>query len=103
MKYRNVKSDGYHSKKEAKRASELKLLQHAGVITNLQEQVKYELIPSQNKGDGTKERPVTYVADFVYEENGVIVVEDVKGMRLPEYVIKRKLMLWVRDITIRET
>ena len=49
------------------------------------------------------ERPVRYVADFVYLENGIEVVEDCKGVRTKEYVIKRKLMLFLKGIRIRET
>ena len=44
-----------------------------------------------------------YVADFVYEDNGDTVVEDTKGMRTKEYVIKRKLMLYRYGIRIKET
>ena len=46
-KYNNVKIDGYDSKKEYRRAKELKLLEKKGIITGLQEQVKYELISPQ--------------------------------------------------------
>ena len=97
-KYRNVPTGGYHSKKEAGRASELKVGEALGDIRHLREQVEYLLIPKQ---DG--ERAVKYVADFVYEQDGATVVEDCKGMRTPDYVIKRKLMLFVQKIRIRET
>ena len=102
-KYGNIKtttSDGirHDSIKEANRWCELNLLQRAGVISNLQRQVKFELIPKQ---DG--ERAVHYVADFVYIENGKQVVEDVKGMRTDVYKIKRRLMLWRYGIRIKET
>lgn len=73
------------------------MLERAGVITDLQEQVRFQLIPKQ---DG--ERPVDYIADFVFKENGQIVVMDVKGFRTREYRLKRKLMLWVHGIKIRE-
>ena len=87
-KYGNIKtitSDGikHDSKKEANRWCVLKLLERAGKIQDLQRQVKYELIPKQ---DG--ERPVYYIADFVYMENGNKVVEDAKGMRTKEYKLK---------------
>ncbi len=87
----------FDSKKEAHRYYELSILQAAGEISDLQRQVTYELIPKQ---DG--ERPCTYKADFVYQENGKTVVEDVKGVRTDAYKIKRKLMLWVHGIKIRE-
>ena len=78
---------------------ELKLLQMAGGITDLQRQVPFVLIPSQRGSDGKViEQPVKYIADFVYTENGGTVVEDVKGYKTPEYIIKRKLMDEARDI-----
>lgn len=87
------------SKKEAQRKTELQLLQRAGEIFDLQEQVKFELIPKQ---DG--ESPCVYIADFVYKDKqGNTVVEDTKGYRKPEYIIKRKLMLYLKNIRILET
>lgn len=102
-KYRNQKTniDGitFDSKREAQRYAELCLLQRKGKIQSLRRQVAYELIPKQHG-----ERACTYKADFVYVDNetGQEVVEDVKGKRTPEYVIKRKLMLYVHGIRIRE-
>lgn len=105
-KYGNRKTtvDGvtYDSAKEARRGAELRLLERAGEITDLHRQVKYELLPAQRRGGRVVERPVSYVADFVYKENGEEVVEDTKGMRTKEYIIKRKLMLWQYGIQIRE-
>ena len=105
----------FDSKKEFNRWCELRIMQRAHQISNLQRQVKYELIPKQ-KG----ERACTYVADFVYQvpitkqyinEEGHLVfadgwetvVEDTKGVRTDAYRIKRKLMLWVHGIKIKET
>ena len=90
----------YDSKKEALRHRELLLLERAGKITNLERQVKFELIPKQ---DG--ERACTYVADFVYTnvDTGERVVEDTKGFKTEVYRIKKKLMLWVHNIRIIET
>lgn len=101
---RKVIRDGitFDSTKEARRWSELLLLERAGAIQNLRRQVKYELIPSQRIAGKVVERACTYIADFVYSENGVEVVEDTKGFKTPEYVIKRKLMLWRHGIRIRE-
>lgn len=103
-KYGNIKtttSDGitHDSIKEANRWCELKLLERAGKIRLLQRQVKYHLIPKQEG-----EREVCYIADFVYQENGKLVVEDVKSpaTRTKEYILKRKLMLWVHGIKIKE-
>lgn len=108
----------FDSKKEAKRYSELLLLEKAGAITELQRQVKYILIPAQrefsneiytkgkNKGcfkpGKLLEKECAYIADFVYKEDGRIVVEDTKGFRTKDYIIKRKLMLHEHGIRIKE-
>ena len=122
-KYYNIKtktSDGivFDSVKEARRWEQLLLLQKAGKIVELQRQVKYELIPAQyesyerysKKGERLKdgrrliERKVEYVADFVYRdaETGELIVEDTKGVRTKDYILKRKLMLAVHSIRIKE-
>jgi hypothetical protein len=106
-KYNNSKYNGYDSKKEAKRAAELKLLEKAGEITSLQEQVPYELIPSQYRIVNGKrrciERAMKYIADFQYvDKDGNTVVEDAKGYRTEVYRIKKKLMLYFHDIQIKE-
>lgn len=121
-KYRNKKYtfDGitFDSRKEARRYAELKAMQQAGIIQDLKLQVKYVLIPTQreesssvyksgkNKGKPKPgkviEKECSYIADFVYLENGILVVEDAKGMRTKEYIIKRKLMLKEYGIRIRE-
>ena len=89
----------FDSRKEAQRYLELKLLLRAGKIRSLRMQVKFELIPKQ---DG--ERACNYVADFVYEDavTGQTVVEDTKGVKTRDYIIKRKLMLWRHGIKITE-
>lgn len=93
----------FDSKREADRYRELMLMQKAGEIDDLRTQVKYELIPKQYGEDGKLlEKSVNYYADFVYQENGKTVVEDAKGCRTKEYIIKRKLMLQVHGIRIRE-
>ncbi|MDD6332322.1 MAG: DUF1064 domain-containing protein [Clostridium sp.] len=116
-KYRNVKTtlDGisFDSRKEANRYEELRILEKAGLIQNLQMQVKYVLIPEQREPDtlGARggvhkgrliEKECAYIADFVYEEDGKTVVEDTKGFRTKDYIIKRKLMLNVHGIRIKE-
>lgn len=106
MKYHAQKArlDGltFDSQKEARRYAELKLLEREGQIRGLRRQVKYELIPAQRINGKTAERACSYIADFVYEENGHTVVEDVKGFRTKEYLIKRKLMLERHGVQIRE-
>lgn len=108
-----VGGEVFDSRKEYRRFCELSLLQKAGAITELQRQVEYELIPAQRGPDtvgvrgGIKkgrviEQKCSYVADFVYKENGKTVVEDTKGFKTKDYIIKRKLMLWVHGIKIKE-
>lgn len=105
-KYRNRKvtwmGNTYDSEKERHRHAELLLLEREGAIRGLQRQVKFELIPSQRYNGKVIERPVRYIADFTYMENGSLVVEDVKGMRTKEYILKRKMMLYLNGIRIRE-
>ena len=106
-KYGNKKVtlDGiqFDSIKEMNRYVELKLLERGKRIKNLQTQVKYTLIPAQKIDGKVVERECNYIADFVYhDESGQLVVEDTKGFRTDTYKIKRKLMLWVHGIRIRE-
>lgn len=93
----------FDSRKEANRYIELSSLEKVGKVSDLQCQVKFELIPSQRIDGKVAERAVTYKADFVYMENGQKVVEDTKGFKTPEYIIKRKLMLWVHKIKVKES
>ena len=95
------------------------MLERAGEITNLQRQVPYLLIPEQRapstevykkgsragqpKPGPVLERRVVYIADFVYQQNGETVVEDTKGIKTKEYIIKRKLLLYRYGIRIKET
>ena len=107
QKYNNTKYQGYSSKKEYYRSNELKLLEKAGEISGLEEQVLFELIPSQYEIiNGKKkciERAINYIADFKYiDKNGNLVVEDTKGFKTQAYIIKRKLMLYIHGIKIKE-
>jgi len=101
-KYKSVKTEGYASKAEARRAAELKLMERAGSISGLREQVIFELAPSVIV-QGRKRPPLRYIADFAYIEDGQQVIEDVKGFRTDVYRIKRHLMATVHGIEIRET
>ena len=105
-KYGNCKviRDGieFDSIKECQRYCELKLMQRAGVISDLQLQVSFELIPTQRIDGKVVERAVNYVADFVYKQDGQTVVEDTKGYKTTEYIMKRKMMLFFHGIRIRE-
>ena len=126
-KYGNKKvkahSQVFDSAKEARRFQELHLLGKFGKITDLRTQVAFELIPAQYEDIPTGEvyvrgekkgqpklkrtcveKSVKYIADFVYYENGKMVVEDTKSeaTKTPEYIIKRKLMRYIHGIKIKE-
>lgn len=94
----------FDSRAEYQRYRDLCLLAQAGAISDLQRQVRYELIPVQRDEDGNVlERACYYVADFVYTgADGYTVVEDVKGIRTKAYLMKRKLMLYRYGIRIQE-
>lgn len=97
----------FDSRKEAQRYRELKLLQRTGAVSDLQLQVRFTLLPAQYEQSGSVyvkgprkgqpkngrciEQSVVYIADFVYTENGKRIVEDAKGVRTKDYIIKRKL------------
>jgi hypothetical protein len=103
-KYRNERSGRFASKREAKRAAELQLMQAAGEVRNLEEQVEYLLIPKQ-----PGERSAKYTCDFRYEQkigdDWILVVEDIKSepTKTQAYVLRRKLMQFVHGIKIKET
>lgn len=120
MKYHNKKItvDGitFDSVKEYNRYRELKILEKIGEVKDLELQVKFVLIPAiyetykrygkngKQLKDGKKliEKECAYFADFVYSRNGVKVVEDAKGVKTKDYIIKRKLMLFMHGIRIKE-
>src|ERR1039458_1542624 len=97
-KYRNTRVGKYASKREANRAADLHALAKCNQIINLEEQVKFELLPKFGK-----DRAIVYIADFVYlewDENAgewhsgewTKVVEDVKGFKTPVYRLIKRLM-----------
>ena len=116
-KYHSKKTvvDGmvFDSLKEARRYGVLKALEKTGEISGLRRQVEFLLIPEQREPDtiGKRggvhkgkviERKVAYYADFVYVRDGEVVVEDAKGIRTHDYIIKRKLMLHIHGIRVKE-
>jgi len=102
-KYGNTPTDGFGSKKEARRAAFLMQLEANGLISNLRCQVEYLLIPRQLIAGKVVERACTYTADFVYlDGDNQVVVEDVKGFPNDRWPIKRKLMLFVHGIRVME-
>lgn len=112
MKYgnRRVEFNGirFDSIKERDRYCELKLLERAGKIKDLKIQKEFVLLPAQYEGEGKErkciERGVKYKADFYYYDvsKGKYICEDTKGYRTPEYILKRKLMLYINGIRIVE-
>lgn len=92
----------FDSRKEADRYLVLKGMEDDGAIEGLRRQVRYELVPAFDV-DGRHYRPVYYVADFVYVEDGKTVVEDVKGMRTDVYRLKSKLFARRYGMSIKET
>lgn len=92
----------FDSRREADRYIELKGMEEDGLIRDLRRQVRYELVPAFDV-DGRHYRPVFYVADFVYTQDGVEVVEDVKGMRTDVYRLKSKLFSRRYGRNIKET
>lgn len=92
----------FDSRKEADRYLVLKGMEEDGAIEDLRRQVRYELVPAFDV-DGRHYRPVYYVADFVYREDGREVVEDVKGMRTDVYKLKSKLFARRYGMSIKET
>lgn len=120
-KYNNTKVeyDGikFDSKKEMQRYIVLKDAEKSGVISNLELQVKYELIPAVREEyiehlktkDKVKTRtlqlPITYTCDFQYLKDGVLIVEDVKAspkMLPKEFVLKEKMMFALKGIKIKK-
>lgn len=121
QKYKNkkIEIDGikFDSTKEGKRYEVLKKALSDGLISDLQLQVKYELIPSIKEEyvehlktkDRVKTRtlqlPITYTCDFQYMKDGELVVEDVKAspkMLPKEFTLKEKLMFWKYRIRIKK-
>ena len=92
-----VNGERFDSKKEAERYKQLRLMERAGIITGLQRQVRYLLLPTRYDDAGKAIiHSAVYIADFVYYRNDDLVVEDVKGYRKgPAYnlfTLKKKLM-----------
>ena len=109
----------FDSKAEFIRWCELRIMERAGLISDLKRQVTFELIPTQRaestevykagpqkglpKPGAVLEKPCSYVADFTYYQNGEYIVEDVKGVRTEVFKLKKKLMLYVHGIQVKET
>ena len=108
MKYKSVRTTvggiTFDSKSEARRYSELRLLEREGQISELQLQPCFILAPSVRYHDVKRLKPaLRYVADFEYIEKGIKIIEDVKGMQTPVFKIKRHLLKVLHDIDVRIT
>lgn len=97
LKYGNKKTcvDGvvFDSRKEADRYRELRMLEKAGIVSDLKLQQRFEIVP---KAGGNK-RARFYIADFTYSEDGKRICEDVKSpitRQNPVYTLKKALFLW---------
>lgn len=117
-KYRNkrVEYEGivFDSLKEKRRYCQLQLLEKDGIISDLRLQVPFELIPAIYEDEVVQlktktkikkklvQRSTTYVADFVYRQDGKMIVEDTKGFRTKEYELKKKMMRAFLGIEIKE-
>lgn len=106
-KYRNKRfqdenGEWWDSIKEHRRWLDLRLLETAGKIHDLRKKVPFDLLPAAMK-EGKRMRPLRYVADFVYLEDGVKIVEDAKGYRNKLYLMKKRLMWQLLGIDIFET
>ena len=96
QKYHAVKTEYkgivYDSKWEANRAYQLDMLERSGHIKNLERQVRFILQEGYINREGKKVRPISYIADFCYEDKkGQKYVEDAKGMETEVFKIKRKI------------
>ena len=110
-KYRNTKTVAggvaFDSRREAARWQELQLLERAGQIRDLRRQVPFELVPGVKFAGAARARPaLRYFADFVYQERGQQVIEDIKSpatASLPAFKLKRHLMLALLGLEVRVT
>ena len=110
-KYRNTKTVAggvaFDSRREAARWQELQLLERAGRICDLRRQVAFELVPGVKFAGAARARPaIRYFADFVYQERGQQVIEDIKSpatANLPAFKLKRHLMLALLGLEVRVT
>lgn len=110
-KYKNIKvarilpngeSVTFDSKKEALRFDKLLLLAKQGIIKNLTLQPEFEIIPTLKWGKTTL-RKIKYIADFKYEQDNKIIIEDSKGFKTKEYQLKKRLFILQNpDLDFRE-
>lgn len=109
-KYRNIKTtvDGiqFDSKAEAARWFELKLMERAGMISDLKRQVPYELAPSVKFAGALRAQPaLRLTVDFQYTEGGKLVLEDTKSPATvtTSFTMRRHLLKHVYGLDVRLT
>lgn len=119
-KYNNKKVEYngilFDSKKEKDRFVFLKEAEEQGLISNLQRQVKFELLPAikekyikhlktkEKECERTVQLAISYTCDFQYEKDGVMVVEDIKpspALIPKEFVLKEKLFRYKYGFSIK--
>ena len=88
----------FDSKWEAERWGQLKAMEKAGVVTQLERQIKFELTINDIK-------ICNYIADFRYllqqeDKSLILIVEDAKGIQTPEFKLKKKMMKAIHGIDI---
>lgn len=120
QKYNNKKVEyndiPFDSKKEKDRFVFLKEAEEQGLISNLQRQVKFELLPAikekyikhlktkEKECERTVQLAISYTCDFQYEKDGVMVVEDIKpspALIPKEFVLKEKLFRYKYGFSIK--
>jgi len=84
-----INDDRYDSEKEVYRHYELIELEKQGLIQNLRVHQKEDIIILQ------KNPTIKYIPDFVYDENGYKVIEDMKGMQTPDFILKKKMLIHI--------
>ncbi len=101
-RFRDENGVWWDSLKEYRRWQDLRLLETAGKIERLEKKVPFDLLPAAMK-EHKRMRPIRYVADFVYYEDGIKIVEDAKGYRNKLYLMKKRMMWQLLGIEIFET
>lgn len=94
----------FDSKKEANRYMQLKMLEKAGEIRDIELQKSFELQPTFRKNNKTY-RKIVYIADFCYFniKDGKYIVEDIKGFKTKEYMLKKKMFEYrYEDLELKE-
>ena len=95
----------FDSKAEAGRYIELLAMQKSGIISDLELQPRYEIIPKQEIDGHRNFQAAHYTADFQYKRDGKLIVEDVKSeytRQAKDYILRRKLMMYVNGIYVEE-